>query len=103
MPGLTVSSLLYLPKTSGPHPAVLFQIGHFPGGKTYDQTIPGNLAIKGFVVLAFDPIGEGERIQDYNPVTGQGVAGPPPAPHDLAVSGATPLVDNIVPAPMSDA
>src|SRR5258708_4448516 len=84
MPGLTVSSLLYLPKTSGPHPAVVFNIGHFPGGKTYDQTIPGNLAIKGFVVIAFDPIGEGERIQDYNPVTGSGVAGGDTSQHFMA-------------------
>ena len=83
-PGLIVSTLLYLPKTSGPHPAVVFQIGHFPGGKTYDQTIPGNLAIKGFVVIAFDPIGEGERIQDYNPVTGTGVAGADTSQHFMA-------------------
>jgi dienelactone hydrolase len=84
MPGLIVSSLLYLPKTSGPHPAVVFQIGHFDGGKSYDQTIPGNLAIKGFVVIAFDPIGEGERVQDYDPATGVGVAGVAVYQHILA-------------------
>jgi dienelactone hydrolase len=83
-PGLMVSTLLYLPKTSGPHPAVLFQIGHFGGGKSYDQIIPGNLAMKGFVVLAFDPIGEGERIQDYDPTTGTGVAGPDVFQHIIA-------------------
>src|SRR6266496_4387451 len=74
MPGLKVSANVYVPKSSGPHPGVLFQVGHFTGSKAYDQVIPGNLALKGFVVLVFDPIGQGERLQGYDPATGTSLA-----------------------------
>jgi len=64
-PGLLVSANLYLPKTgTGPFPGVLFQMGHSPNGKaadTYQRGCQG-LAQLGYVVLAFDPIGQGERI-----------------------------------------
>ncbi len=65
-PGLFISANLYLPKTgSGPFPAVLFQSGHYNEGKAnpnYQRCCQG-LAQLGFVVLAFDPMGQGERIQ----------------------------------------
>ena len=66
-PGLFVSANLYIPKGSSPRYAgVLFQMGHSPNGKaadTYQRGCQG-LAQLGYVVLAFDPIGQGERI-DY--------------------------------------
>ncbi len=65
-PGLIVSANLYLPKKgAGPFPAVLFQSGHYNEGKAnpnYQRCCQG-LAQLGFVVLAFDPMGQGERIQ----------------------------------------
>jgi len=65
-PGLFISANLYLPKSgSGPFPAVLFQSGHYNEGKAnanYQRCCQG-LAQLGFVVLAFDPMGQGERIQ----------------------------------------
>lgn len=65
-PGLFISANLYLPKSgSGPFPAVLFQSGHYDEGKAnpnYQRCCQG-LAQLGFVVLAFDPMGQGERIQ----------------------------------------
>ncbi len=65
-PGLFVSANLYLPKHGdGPFPAVLFQSGHYGEGKAnpnYQRCCQG-LAQLGFVVLAFDPMGQGERIQ----------------------------------------
>jgi dienelactone hydrolase len=65
-PGLFVSANLYTPKSgNGPFPAVLFQSGHYNEGKAnpnYQRCCQG-LAQLGFVVLAFDPMGQGERIQ----------------------------------------
>jgi dienelactone hydrolase len=65
-PGLFVSANLYIPKQGGgPFPAVLFQSGHYGEGKAnpnYQRCCQG-LAQLGFVALAFDPMGQGERIQ----------------------------------------
>src|SRR2546430_6039933 len=56
---------LYLP-TRGvpPYPAVLFQMGHSDNGKAYDmyQRCCQGLVRLGYVVLAFDPMGQGERV-----------------------------------------
>ena len=64
-PGVFVSANLYLPNTGdSPHPGVLFQMGHSANGKAdagYQKCCQG-LARLGFVVLAFDPMGQGERI-----------------------------------------
>ena len=64
-PGVYVTANLYLPNTGdSPHPGVLFQMGHSPNGKSdagYQKCCQG-LARLGFVVLAFDPMGQGERI-----------------------------------------
>ncbi len=64
-PGLFVSANLYLPKQGGPaFPAVLFQSGHYEEGKAFSnyQRCCQGLAQLGFVVLAFDPMGQGERV-----------------------------------------
>jgi dienelactone hydrolase len=64
-PGLFVSANLYIPKTGRePFPAVLFQSGHYEEGKTFPnyQRCCQALAQLGFVVLAFDPMGQGERV-----------------------------------------
>ncbi len=64
-PGLFVTANLYVP-TAGkpPFPAVLFQMGHYYTGKAYPsyQKCCQGLARLGYVVLAFDPMGQGERI-----------------------------------------
>ncbi|HXJ93668.1 MAG TPA: acetylxylan esterase [Terriglobia bacterium] len=66
LPGLYVTANLYRPNQPGPYPAVLLQSGHTQEGKPEDQRIAANLALKGFVALAFDPIGQGEREQTYS-------------------------------------
>ncbi len=64
-PGLHVSANLYIPTlTQPPYPGVLFQMGHAPNGKaspTYQSCCQGLVQL-GFLVLAFDPMGQGERI-----------------------------------------
>jgi dienelactone hydrolase len=64
-PNLFVAANLYTPKQGArPFPAVLFQSGHYWEGKAYPsyQRCCQGLAQLGFVVLAFDPMGQGERI-----------------------------------------
>src|ERR1041384_1215225 len=63
-PGLFVTANLYIPKTgSAPWPGVLFHMGHATDGKSsalYQRCCQG-LAQLGYLVLAFDPMGQGER------------------------------------------
>lgn len=63
-PQFFVTADFYLPKGDGPFPGVLFQMGHAPDGKAYAsyQRACQSLAHLGFAVLAFDPIGQGERV-----------------------------------------
>jgi dienelactone hydrolase len=69
-PRLHIPALLYVP-TEGkpPYPGILFQMGHSLNGKAYDsyQRCCQGLVKLGFLVLAFDPMGQGERI--YYPDT----------------------------------
>ena len=36
-----------------------------------------NLVRKGFIVFAFDPVGQGERLEYYDPKTGKNIVGGP--------------------------
>src|SRR5437870_9601440 len=67
LPGFFVTANLYRPNQPGRYPAVLFQSGHTQEGKPEPQRAAANLALKGFVVLCFDPMGQGEREQTYDP------------------------------------
>jgi dienelactone hydrolase len=64
-PNLYVPANLYIPKSfKPPFPGILFQMGHTPNGKaggTYQRCCQG-LAQLGYLVLGFDPMGQGERI-----------------------------------------
>jgi dienelactone hydrolase len=75
LPGFYVTANLYRLNAPGRYPAVLMQAGHTQQGKVEDQKLAANLALKGFVVLCFDPIGQGEREQTYSRQLGQPVAG----------------------------
>ena len=67
LPGYFVTADLYRPSRPGRYPAVLLQSGHTQEGKTEPQLLAANLALKGFVSLSFDPVGQGEREQTYDP------------------------------------
>lgn len=75
LPSYWVTANLYLPKSPGKHPAVLFALGHWNEGKPAAQRIAANLANKGIVVLAFDPMGQGERNQAWDRRSGTALAG----------------------------
>jgi cephalosporin-C deacetylase-like acetyl esterase len=62
---LFVTANLYVPSTPGRHPAILAPLGHSTNGKAWPsyQKLFSNLARKGYVVLAYDPFGQGERIE----------------------------------------
>jgi dienelactone hydrolase len=65
LPGHHVTGNLYIPSGSGPFPATLFFCGHEPESKAYSayQRTAILFATHGFVVLAIDPISQGERYQ----------------------------------------
>ena len=68
-PHFYVTANLYLPKTGRPpYPAILYPLGHEQGAKAHSawQIMLASLAKKGYVALAWDPIGQGERIQLYD-------------------------------------
>lgn len=68
-PKFYVTASLYLP-TRGvrPYPAILFPLGHEEGAKAHDtwQQVLGSFAKKGYVALAWDQIGQGERVQMFD-------------------------------------
>jgi hypothetical protein len=90
LPGIHVTANLYLPAAPGRHPAVLHPMGHWEEGKAAAQLIAANLARKGFAVLAYDPVGQGERQQSYEPRTGRSLAGGSVAQH--FINGAAALL-----------
>ena len=72
LPGYYVTANLYVPSTGqGPYPGVLSPCGHSSNGKAYGvyQHLFIGLAQRGYVVLTYDPMGQGERYQYWNPVT----------------------------------
>jgi dienelactone hydrolase len=74
LPGYHVTAALFIPDNlKGWAPAILNPIGHSTLSfrrDVYQHTII-NLVHKGFVVLAYDPVGQGERLQYYNEETGE--------------------------------
>lgn len=75
LPGFFVTANVYRPNRAGRYPGILLQNGHVQEGKPESQRLAANLAVKGFVVLAFDPIGQGEREQTYSRELDKSAAG----------------------------
>ncbi|HEY0769271.1 MAG TPA: acetylxylan esterase, partial [Sphingobacteriaceae bacterium] len=65
-PQFYVTSSLFIPDKAVKAPAVIYCSGHSESGYRFYQNIIVSLVKKGFVVFAFDPVGQGERLQYYN-------------------------------------
>ncbi|MEO5996377.1 MAG: alpha/beta hydrolase family protein [Chitinophagaceae bacterium] len=75
-PGFYVTSSLFIPdglKQGSKAPAIIYCSGHSNDGyrnPVYQKVIL-NLVKKGFIVFAFDPVGQGERLEYIDPATGK--------------------------------
>lgn len=78
-PGFPVTANLYLPTgRRAPSPGVMLPVGHYASGKVGSATLAQALVRQGYVALAFDPIGQGERLQyvnaQFKPAIGAGTS-----------------------------
>src|SRR5574340_17707 len=74
VPHFYVTANVFVPTTGKPpYPAVLGAAGHSGDGKAAElyQRVWVTLAKRGFLVLAYDPPGQGERLGYLDPVTGK--------------------------------
>ncbi len=85
-PRLYVTANLYVPAGTGRRPAILGPLGHSVNGKAWPsyQRLFSNLARKGYVVLAYDPFGQGERIEYPGSRPGQSALGGGTSEHEYA-------------------
>ena len=72
VPGFYVTGLVYVPDNgSEKHPAVLVACGHSPIAKIYYQALCQRLVRRGYLVICWDPVGQGERSQFWDATTGK--------------------------------
>jgi cephalosporin-C deacetylase-like acetyl esterase len=85
-PRLFVTANLYVPTGTGRRPGILGPLGHSVNGKAWPsyQKLFTNLARKGYVVLAYDPFGQGERIEYPGSRPGQSALGGGTSEHEYA-------------------
>lgn len=84
-PGFEVTASLFKRTgLEGKLPTILYVCGHTSDGYKSYQHIILNLASKGFAVFAIDPIGQGERLQYYDPDEGKSLIGGPTSEHSYA-------------------
>lgn len=87
-PNFPVTALLYVPDgaaAGGKRAAILMSPGHGPAGKAGEAGMAAVFALNGFVVLSYDPIGQGERLQYPDPLKpGTSLASRPTGEHGVA-------------------
>ena len=67
LPGLYVTALVYVPENGDKvHPAILVAAGHSANGKIHYQDLCQRLVQRGYLVISWDPIGQGERSQFWD-------------------------------------
>ncbi|MBN2410064.1 acetylxylan esterase [candidate division KSB1 bacterium] len=74
LPSYYVTACLFLPDNlNGKAPAVIYCSGHTDLGfrSPVYQHVMLNLVQKGFIVFAFDPMGQGERLEYFDPAIGE--------------------------------
>jgi cephalosporin-C deacetylase-like acetyl esterase len=85
-PDFWVTGNLYIPTTgSGRFPAIISPCGHYPLARMIPQYQSAYISLvkSGFVVLAYDPIGQGERREYWNPATNITEVGGPVFEHSM--------------------
>jgi len=85
-PNFFVTSSLYIPagvEKGRRAPAIIYCSGHSAEGYRTDvyQHVILNLVGKGFIVFAFDPVGQGERLEYFDQETGKSIIGGPTKEH----------------------
>ena len=72
LPGLYVSALVYVPEDGNKsHPAILVPAGHAANGKVHYQALCQRLVQRGYFVISWDPVGQGERSQFWDAKAGK--------------------------------
>lgn len=80
LPGVYVTALLYVPDESSKdqegvqksrRPAILVPAGHSENGKAHYQSLCQRLVQRGYVVISWDPVGQGERSQFWDAKAGK--------------------------------
>jgi hypothetical protein len=67
LPHIYVTALVYVPEDGAKkHSAVLVPAGHSPRGKAYYQALCQRLVERGYIVIAWDTVGQGERSQFWD-------------------------------------
>lgn len=97
-PGAYVTANLYIPDgITGPTGAVLFVCGHHETAKQADeyQVVCQYLVRSGLIVLAQDPVGQGERLSYYEKIIGTTTLEWGVTEHTYAGSQCWPLGDSI--------
>jgi len=88
LPGFWVTADVYRPSSGqGPFPAIVLAPGHGAGGKTENWSWGANFARNGIIALAYDPIGQGERLQYYDADRKASFVGNPTGEHGEANVG----------------
>ncbi|MGD0732352.1 MAG: acetylxylan esterase [Terracidiphilus sp.] len=66
-PGFYVTALVYVPENGDKlHPAILVPAGHAVNGKNHYQALCERLVLRGYLVISWDPVGQGERSQFWD-------------------------------------
>jgi cephalosporin-C deacetylase-like acetyl esterase len=98
LPGYWVTADVFVPTQGGGRfPAVVVTPGHETTSKAtdYDYAFGVNLARNGIVTLVLDPMGQGERLQYYDPGKKASLVGGPTAEHSEANVTAMAMGDTI--------
>lgn len=67
LPGVFVTALVYVPDDKIKlHPGILVPSGHSANGKVHYQALCQRLVLHGYVVISWDPVGQGERSQFWD-------------------------------------
>ncbi|MGN6817445.1 MAG: alpha/beta hydrolase, partial [Sphingomonas sp.] len=85
MPGQHITANLFVPTGgTGPYPAVIIAPGHGPSGKLSNYAFAASFARNHIVALAYDIVGEGERLEYWDAMTGRSRGERPTGDHSIA-------------------